>query len=112
MLEADICYKEGNDSGLSQALTLPMTSTLRSHGKLVDHNRFLSQYWPHFPQSLTKKLGKTLFSTNFDVSLCPKTPRRSLARSSVSFCAYPTLLESSVIFASRCHFRIGADSNV
>ena len=92
MLEADICYKEGNDIAPSQALTrtLPMmsghrTSALRSRGKLVDHDRFLSQYWPHFPQSLTKKLGKSPFSMNFDVSLGPKTRRRSLARSSVSF---------------------------
>ena len=64
MLEADICYKERNDIALSQpsTRTLPMTSghrtsALRSRGKLVDHDRFVSQYWPHFPQSLTKKLG-------------------------------------------------------
>ena len=64
MLEADICYKEGNDIPLSQALTrsLPMmtchkASALRPRGKLVDHDRFLSQYWPNFPQPLTKKLG-------------------------------------------------------
>jgi hypothetical protein len=62
MLEADI--EEGNDIALSQALTrtLPMisgrrSSALRSRGKLVNHFRFLSQYWPHFPQPLTKKLG-------------------------------------------------------
>jgi hypothetical protein len=102
MLEADIRYKEENDFA-SQALTqtLPMmfghrTSALRSRGKLVDHDRFLSQYWPHFPQSLTKKLGKSPFSTDFNVSLCPKTRRRSLARSSVSFHAYSTPLGSLV----------------
>ena len=99
MLEADICYKEENGIA-SQALTrsLPMmsghrTSALRSRasGKLVDHYRFLSHYWPHFPQSLTKKLGKSPFSTNFNVSFCPKTRRRSLARLLVSFCAYSIL---------------------
>ena len=94
-----LCYKEGNDIALSQALTrtLPMmsgrrTSGLRSRGKLVNHDRFLSQYWPHFPQSFTKKLGKSPFSMNFNVSLCPKARRRSLVRSSVSFCAYSTPL--------------------
>ena len=92
MLEADICYKEENDiaSQASRRTLLMMsghsrTSALQSRGKLVDRDRFLSQYWPHFPQSLTKKLGKSPFSTNFNVSLCPKTRLRSLARSSVSF---------------------------
>lgn len=33
---------------------------------------------------------------NFNVSLGPKTRRRSLARSSVNFCAYPTTLGSLV----------------
>jgi hypothetical protein len=86
MLEADICYKEEIDS-TSQALarTLPMmsdhrTSTVRSHGKFVDHYRFSSHYWSHFPQSLTKRLGKTPFSVNFNVSLCPKIRHRYLAR--------------------------------
>ena len=95
MLEADICYNEleGNDIALTR--TLPMmsghrTSALRSRGKLVDHDRFLSHYWPHFPQSLTKKLGKSPFSMNSNFSLCPKTRRRSLTRSSVGFCAYST----------------------
>lgn len=66
MLEADICYKEGDDIALSQALTRTprmmsdhRSSALRSGGKFVDHDRFLSQYWPHFPQSLTKKLGES-----------------------------------------------------
>ena len=74
MLEADICYKEGNDVELCQALTRTLlmtsghrTSALRSRGKLVDRDRFLSQYWPHFPQPLTKKLGKSPFSMNFEV---------------------------------------------
>ena len=64
MLEADICYKEENDPAF-QALTRTLghrTSALRSRGKLVDHDRFLSQYWPHFPQLLTKKLGESPFS--------------------------------------------------
>ena len=89
MLEADICSKEENDIA-SQALTqtLPMMSgpsALQSRGKLVDEFRFLSQYWPHFPQSLTKKLGKSPFSRNFNISLCPKTRCRSSARSLVKF---------------------------
>ena len=97
MLENDIYCKEENDIA-SQALTrtLPTmsghrTSALRSRGNIVDHDRFLSQYWPHFPQSLTKKLGKSPFPTNFNVSFCPKTRRRSLARLLVSFCAYSIL---------------------
>ena len=65
MLQADICYKEEIEIASSQASTrtLPMMSShrasaLRSPGKLVNHDRFLSQYWSHFPQSLTKKLSK------------------------------------------------------
>lgn len=118
MLEADIYYKDENDIA-SQALagTLPMmsghkTSALRSRGKLVDHNRFLSHYWPHFSQSLTKKLGKSPFSTNFNLSLFPKMCRRSLVRSSASFCVYSTPLGSLVSFASRCHFRVSSVSKV
>ena len=64
MLEADICYKEENDFTI-QGLTRTLghrTSALRSRGKLVDNVRFLSHYWPHFSQLLTKKLGKSPFS--------------------------------------------------
>ncbi|KAF8816728.1 hypothetical protein BYT27DRAFT_7237858 [Phlegmacium glaucopus] len=63
MLEADIRYKEENEVASSQTLTqtLPMmsgpASALRTRGKLVNFDRFWSEYWPHFSQSLTKKLN-------------------------------------------------------
>ena len=87
MLEADIAEK--NDIASSQALTqtLPMLSGQRASslcGKLVNRDRFLSHYWPHFSQSLTKKLGKFSFYINFDISPCTKTRRLYLMRSSVS----------------------------
>lgn len=91
MLEADICYKEQNHDPSSQASTrTPVmisghrASPSRTRGKLVTHDRFLSEYWPHFSQILTKKLSKSSFCLNFNISLCPKTRRQSLARSSVS----------------------------
>ena len=88
MLEADIAEK--NDIVSSQTLTrtLPMLSGQKASplcGKLVNRNRFLSHYWPHFSQLLTKKLGKFSFYMNFIISLCLKTRRRYLMKSSVSY---------------------------
>lgn len=78
MLEGDICYQEENDTSLPKASTRTLAaisghrpSVLRSRGKLVNHDRFLSHYWPHFSQSLTKKLSKLSFYINFNISPCP-----------------------------------------
>lgn len=39
-----------------------ITGSSKEQKKPVTYEIFLREYWPHFPQSLTKRLGKRAFA--------------------------------------------------
>lgn len=56
MIEADIKHFLCSETGDSDLKLSERSSEWKGKGRLITFDRFLAEYWPHFPQPLSKRL--------------------------------------------------------